>query len=201
MKLLKTIGSRAESKSSIRTKQFGLFECPNCKDTVERPLSHGKRNKSCGKKECRRSLMSPTNKQKINPETGNYLIRRTFKYVPKKDNKHKANILYIIRSDKYVKIGVTANLSKRLKILQASNPVKINCDYSIMLDDPFSLEAYLHKKHFDKNVHTEWYELSKDAVSDIVSYISKKLIGTTWEGDSIIEYTDSLKKPKVEDIS
>lgn len=57
MKLLQKIGSRLESLNSVTTRQFGLFECPVCMGQVERPLTHGRRNKSCGKKECRKATL------------------------------------------------------------------------------------------------------------------------------------------------
>ena len=70
MKLIKITGSKPESANSNRTKRFGLFECPVCKEHVERPLSHGRRNKSCGKRECRKATLvwtPPKNKQPANP--------------------------------------------------------------------------------------------------------------------------------------
>ena len=60
MKLIQKIGSRAESANSTKTKQFGLFECPVCMEEVERPLTHGRRNKSCGKRECRKATLQWT---------------------------------------------------------------------------------------------------------------------------------------------
>jgi len=62
MKLIQNTGSKPESKNSTRTKQWGLFECPVCKEHVEKPLSQGRRNKSCGKRECRKATFSnPSN--------------------------------------------------------------------------------------------------------------------------------------------
>lgn len=58
MKLVQKIGSKQESQNSTRTKQWGLFECPVCKEHVEKPLSHGRTNKSCGKKECKKAVFS-----------------------------------------------------------------------------------------------------------------------------------------------
>lgn len=61
MKLIQKTGSNPESVNSTRTKQFGLFECPVCKEHVEKPLSHGRRNKSCGKRECKKATFSNPN--------------------------------------------------------------------------------------------------------------------------------------------
>lgn len=62
MKLIQITDSRPESSNSTRLKRYGLFECPVCKEHVERPLSHGKRNKSCGKIECRKATFNNPNK-------------------------------------------------------------------------------------------------------------------------------------------
>ena len=60
MKLIEKIGSKPESKNSTKTKQFGLFECPVCKEHVEKPLSHGRKNKTCGNRECRKATFINT---------------------------------------------------------------------------------------------------------------------------------------------
>lgn len=58
MKLIQKTGSKPESPNSTKTKQFGLFECPVCHEHVEKPLAHGRRNKSCGKVECRKATFT-----------------------------------------------------------------------------------------------------------------------------------------------
>lgn len=58
MKLIEKTGSKPESANSKRTKQFGIFECPVCSTHVERPLSHGKKNKTCGAKECKKAAFT-----------------------------------------------------------------------------------------------------------------------------------------------
>lgn len=52
MELLQEIG-RKEYGAGFR--KFGLFQCPVCKKQVEKSLSHGKRDKNCGSKECRKA--------------------------------------------------------------------------------------------------------------------------------------------------
>ena len=56
MELLQEIGKRQYGSS---TRSFGLFECPVCKTKVEKSLSHGKRDKNCGSKECRKATFEP----------------------------------------------------------------------------------------------------------------------------------------------
>jgi len=56
MKFIKFTGSKESSPTSTKSskQQHGIFECPICHSHVEKSLSEGRRNKSCGKKECRR---------------------------------------------------------------------------------------------------------------------------------------------------
>jgi hypothetical protein len=56
MELLQEIG-RKEYGSGFR--KFGLFLCPICKEKLEKSLSHGKRDKNCGSKECRKATFVP----------------------------------------------------------------------------------------------------------------------------------------------
>jgi len=70
MKLIEKVGSKPESLNSTKTKQFGLFECPVCKEHVEKPLSHGIKNKTCGNRECRKAALqwsAPRVKAPVNP--------------------------------------------------------------------------------------------------------------------------------------
>lgn len=56
MELLQEIGKLQYGSS---TRSFGLFKCPVCKTKVEKSLSHGKRDKNCGSKECRKATFEP----------------------------------------------------------------------------------------------------------------------------------------------
>lgn len=67
MKLIKTTTSKESvpGKKSTR-RNHGIFECPVCLEHVERPITHGNRNKSCGKKECRKAVFEPNINQEQN---------------------------------------------------------------------------------------------------------------------------------------
>ena len=64
MELLAELGSRSWINGSGKkdSRKFGLFQCPVCGATVEKSISHGKRDKNCGSKECRKATFEP-NKQ------------------------------------------------------------------------------------------------------------------------------------------
>lgn len=57
MELVKELGSRSWINGSGKkdSRKFGLFICPVCGIEVEKSLSHGKRDKNCGSKECRKA--------------------------------------------------------------------------------------------------------------------------------------------------
>ena len=61
MELIQELGSRSWINGSGKkdSRKFGLFLCPVCKTKVEKSLSHGKRDKNCGSKECRKATFEP----------------------------------------------------------------------------------------------------------------------------------------------
>ena len=69
MKLIEKTGSKPESANSTNTRQWGLFECPVCLTHIERPLSHGRRNKSCGSNSCRKATFTISDKPINKPDT------------------------------------------------------------------------------------------------------------------------------------
>jgi hypothetical protein len=65
--------------------------------------------------------------------------------------------LYIIKCGKYIKIGSTDNIERRLKNIQHSNPFKITLLYhGVGLG---YLESTLHNIHKDDHHHGEWFHL------------------------------------------
>ena len=60
MELVRELGTKSWINGSGRmdSRKFGLFVCPVCNEEVEKSLSHGKRDKNCGNKECRKATLS-----------------------------------------------------------------------------------------------------------------------------------------------
>lgn len=68
MELLEETG-RKEYGTGFR--KFGLFQCPVCEEKIEKSLSHGKRDKNCGSKECRKATFVPNVKSaEVNTKHG-----------------------------------------------------------------------------------------------------------------------------------
>ena len=59
MILIKETSSKCTTSDDRKTlRKHGIFECSVCKTHVEKPLSHGKRNKTCGENSCRKAAFS-----------------------------------------------------------------------------------------------------------------------------------------------
>jgi hypothetical protein len=71
-----------------------------------------------------------------------------------------------------VKIGVAANVARRLERLQSGNHVTLSVLWqSALLDDPFAIEAQLHNAYRAHNVRGEWFhvpDLNAEALSAAV---------------------------------
>lgn len=93
-----------------------------------------------------------------------------FKFHKKIDT--KSNTLYVIRqsnTDSY-KIGITHNINKRFKTLQASNPYNIELVMTCEYEDAGAVERYLHGKLKLDQIHYEWFTLTIPQVDWIKKY-------------------------------
>ena len=78
----------------------------------------------------------------------------------------KSNIVYLLKADKFYKIGVTnSDITKRVKALQTGNPYKIEIISYIRTQKALNIEHKLHNKFCDKRMVGEWFELD---VNDVV---------------------------------
>lgn len=79
--------------------------------------------------------------------------------------------VYLLRADKYYKIGRTKSLARRMKDIKLQLPFPAECIFSIETSDMFWAETYLHR-HFAKfRKNGEWFELPADDVKWILSLI------------------------------
>lgn len=87
--------------------------------------------------------------------------------------------LYLIKCDKYHKIGVATDMGLRLASLQTGNPytLEVVCYYEF--DKPQTVETALHQKFSNKRVSGEWFELSSEdiyAFHKIAEMLNGKII-------------------------
>ena len=82
-----------------------------------------------------------------------------------------AGKVYILKSDKYYKIGVTTGpISKRIRELQTGSPHQIELVHVIETSDPYGLESQLHRQFADKRRQGEWFELGYFDIQKIKKY-------------------------------
>lgn len=79
-------------------------------------------------------------------------------------------LVYIIKSGKYYKIGMTrGNLDTRLKSIQTGSPYKIEIIHTIKTASPEKLEAELHRQFKGKRLSGEWFDLNQFDIWNIKS--------------------------------
>lgn len=79
--------------------------------------------------------------------------------------------VYILKSDKYYKIGVSSAITKRIGMLQTGNPhiIELVCQkYFTDNVDAYKEEKRLHLKYKDRQVRREWFELSDQDIKEIL---------------------------------
>lgn len=78
--------------------------------------------------------------------------------------------VYVLKSDKFYKIGVASAISKRVGMLQTGNPFKLEVITQINFTnykDAYNKEKELHRMFSDKHFHGEWFTLSDDDIKKV----------------------------------
>lgn len=86
--------------------------------------------------------------------------------------------VYIFKCDKYYKIGLTKDVTRRLNQLNIITPIPIECVYtSKCITNPRTLEKNLHALFCQNNVQGEWFNLSVEELTtakNVVEEYEKK---------------------------
>jgi hypothetical protein len=104
--------------------------------------------------------------------------------------------VYIIQMGKYFKIGVSTNITKRKKNLDATlMPEKPEIRYVKESSSPYVIENLLHKKYLLYNVRGEWFDLNPDVLKDIVdTYGFIKVSEPNFEFNNYKDIDSRIKK-------
>jgi hypothetical protein len=87
--------------------------------------------------------------------------------------------VYIIQEigSNYYKIGITTDKPiKRLAQLQTGNPHKLKIVAYFLLDDPKSVETFLHSLLSPFHIHLEWFILTAHNITELITYIERKYV-------------------------
>lgn len=84
------------------------------------------------------------------------------------------NILYLIQNKKHriIKIGVTNNIKKRLKLIQNISGMKLNLLKFYITQYSFNIEKLLHNKFKNKRTYGEWFYLNKNDIEEIDTIVN-----------------------------
>ena len=83
------------------------------------------------------------------------------------------NRIYILESDGFYKIGVSANINNWIKELQTGNPYTIECVFSRRVPEAYEVEKYIHKLFEQDKVSGEWFEFDDrtlEYIKDIITF-------------------------------
>ena len=78
------------------------------------------------------------------------------KVIPEEKN---GAYIYFITDGDYVKIGVAANVNKRLSGLQTGNVKELRVIKKIYSNEPYETEAKLHSEYSKHHIRGEWYDI------------------------------------------
>jgi hypothetical protein len=68
--------------------------------------------------------------------------------------------VYLIRMDKWHKIGCTTDVLRRTGEIRLTLPAKETLVHEIRTDDPYGVERYWHRRFADCRAKGEWFELT-----------------------------------------
>ena len=100
------------------------------------------------------------------------------------------SIVYILTNEcmpDIIKIGITDNLSKRIKDLDnTSTPLPFECFYALEVDKAFGIEKLLHEAFDDKRVrqNREFFNCSPEQAKSGIDWLRNRAIltpSTVWE--------------------
>lgn len=89
--------------------------------------------------------------------------------------------LYIIQSSKFLKVGISSRVGKRLESLQIGNPIELSVvdQFSCKGSSPRMAEEYAHLILSKHKVRGEWFdcttEIAKNACLEATSYSHSEL--------------------------
>jgi hypothetical protein len=83
---------------------------------------------------------------------------------------NRSGYVYLIKGEtgERYKIGRSKNPDSRFKQLKLSSSEELLLVHTIKTSNMVKLEEDLHKKYGSKKVHTEWFDLSKNDLSEIM---------------------------------
>lgn len=97
---------------------------------------------------------------------------RVLSIIEHSSTKNTSNCIYLIKCDKYIKIGIAYNVQKRFKTLQGANAFPLELYFHKKINNAGELERRLHLKYDKYRHHHEWFNLTPDQIDEIIEEIN-----------------------------
>lgn len=103
-------------------------------------------------------------------------VRKAVRKKLHKSPLYSKSYIYIINqtSTNFYKIGVSSDVSYRLKQLQTAAPKKLVVVYSKSMDYAYIMESLIHRLLDKYNTEGEWFEVDGSIIDDVISLINTK---------------------------
>lgn len=97
--------------------------------------------------------------------------------------------VYVLKSGKYYKIGISKDVAERLRNLQTGNPIEIALVSAAFLENAPRFESRLHEAFSDYRTRGEWFELPPEKVEDLIEILDNRdFIDRVPPFDNIVYY-------------
>lgn len=84
-----------------------------------------------------------------------------------KSEKRLWNYVYLVRCEKYHKIGYAHNVESRFNNFKGANPFEVEMIYCVKVPNAKQTESELHKKYHHKRHRREWFILEEEDIKEI----------------------------------
>lgn len=102
--------------------------------------------------------------------------------------------IYVLKSDKYYKIGIAKEVAKRMRELQTGDPVKHLFVCSSFFENAPKFESRLHEAFHEYRVGGEWFELPPEKLEELIEILENKdFIMQVPPLDNIVYYPPSTR--------
>jgi len=79
-----------------------------------------------------------------------------------------------LKSEKYYKIGIAKDVSKRIRELQTGNPIELALVHTSFFEKAPKFENKLHKYYSDSVISGEWFELPTEKLEELIEILDNK---------------------------